>query len=297
MKLYKKNVMKKIFTLLSFVALAVTANAQVTHVVIAQVYGAGGNTGATYNQDYVVLYNPTSAEIDMSTYALQYNSANGPGSTNPWTVNAFPAGTKIAAGKYFLIGLNKGTSGAGVALPTPDYDVPQATALALSGSNVKIVLTTATTSFGTTSQCPTAGTIIDFVGYGTTNCSETSPTGTALTVTTAAIRKTVSGVFVDTDNNSTDFTTGTPNPLNSSFLSVGDIKVFRGNFVKNTIVTNEINFGEKANVKIYNVSGSLVKSASVDKNSSLNVSSLPKGIYVVTGEVNGQSVSQKIVKE
>ncbi len=289
--------MKKIFTLLSFVALAVTANAQVTHVVIAQVYGAGGNTGATYNQDYVVLYNPTSAEIDMSTYALQYNSANGPGSTNPWTVNAFPAGTKIAAGKYFLIGLNKGTSGAGVALPTPDYDVPQATALALSGSNGKIVLTTATTSFGTTSQCPTAGTIIDFVGYGTTNCSETSPTGTALTVTTAAIRKSVSGIFVDTDNNSNDFTTGTPNPLNSSFLSVGDIKVFRGNFVKNTIVTNEITFGEKANVKIYNVSGSLVKSASVEKNTSLNVSSLPKGVYVVTGEVNGQSVSQKIVKE
>ena len=297
MKLYKKNVMKKIFTLLSFVALAVTANAQVTHVVIAQVYGAGGNTGATYNQDYVVLYNPTSAEIDMSTYALQYNSANGPGSTNPWTVNAFPAGTKIAAGKYFLIGLNKGTSGAGVALPTPDYDVPQATALALSGSNGKIVLTTATTSFGTTSQCPTAGTIIDFVGYGTTNCSETSPTGTALTATTAAIRKTVSGVFVDTDNNSTDFTTGTPNPLNSSFLSVGDIKVFRGNFVKNTIVTNEINFGEKANVKIYSVTGELVKSASVDKNTTLNVSSLPKGNYVVTGELNGETVSQKIVKQ
>ena len=289
--------MKKIFTLLSLVALAVTANAQVTHVVIAQVYGAGGNNGATYNQDYVVLYNPTSAEIDMSTYALQYNSANGPGSTNPWTVNAFPAGTKIAAGKYFLIGLNKGTTGAGVALPTPDYDVPQATALALSGSNGKIVLTTATTSFGTSSQCPTAGTIIDFVGYGTTNCSETSPTGTALTVTTAAIRKSVSGVFVDTDNNSNDFTTGTPNPLNSSFLSVGDIKVFRGNFVKNTIVTNEINFGEKANIKIYNVSGSLVKSASVEKNTSLNVSSLPKGVYVVTGEVNGQSVSQKIVKQ
>ena len=289
--------MKKIFTLLSFVALAVTANAQVTHVVIAQVYGAGGNTGATYNQDYVVLYNPTSAEIDMSTYALQYNSANGPGSTNPWTVNAFPAGTKIAAGKYFLIGLNKGTSGVGAALPLPDYDFPQSTALALSGSNGKIVLTTATTSFGTTSQCPTAGTIIDFVGYGTTNCSETSPTGTALTVTTAAIRKSVSGIFVDTDNNSNDFTTGTPNPLNSSFLSVGDIKVFRGNFVKNTIVTNEITFGEKANIKIYNVSGSLVKSASVEKNTSLNVSSLPKGVYVVTGEVNGQSVSQKIVKE
>ena len=69
------------------------------------------------------------------------------------------------------------------------------------------------------------------------------------------------------------------------------------NLVRNSKVTNEITFGEKANIKIYNVSGSLVKSASVEKNTSLNVSSLPKGVYVVTGEVNGQSISQKIVKE
>ena len=82
-----------------------------------------------------------------------------------------------------------------------------------------------------------------------------------------------------------------------STLSAIDINKVRGNFVKNTIVTNEINFGEKANVKIYNVSGSLVKSASVDKNTSLNVSSLPKGNYVVTGELNGETVSQKIVKQ
>jgi hypothetical protein len=80
-------------------------------------------------------------------------------------------------------------------------------------------------------------------------------------------------------------------------LNVNDINKLKNNFVRNTKVTNEISFGEKANVKIYNVSGSLVKSASVEKNTSLNVSSLPKGIYVVTGEVNGQSVSQKIVKE
>ena len=67
--------------------------------------------------------------------------------------------------------------------------------------------------------------------------------------------------------------------------------------MKNTKVNNEINFGEKANVKIYNVNGSLVKSASVEKNGSLNVSSLAKGVYVVTGEVNGKTVSQKIVKQ
>ncbi len=80
-------------------------------------------------------------------------------------------------------------------------------------------------------------------------------------------------------------------------LGVIDTNKSKTTLVRNTKVNNEISFGEKANVKIYNVSGSLVKSASVEKNTSLNVSSLPKGIYVVTGEVNGQSVSQKIVKE
>ena len=80
-------------------------------------------------------------------------------------------------------------------------------------------------------------------------------------------------------------------------LAVIDTNKSKTTLVRNTKVNNEISFGEKANVKIYNVSGSLVKSASVEKNTSLNVSSLPKGIYVVTGEVNGQSVSQKIVKE
>ena len=65
----------------------------------------------------------------------------------------------------------------------------------------------------------------------------------------------------------------------------------------NFIPLSQMNFGEKANVKIYSVTGELVKSASVDKNTTLNVSSLPKGNYVVTGELNGETVSQKIVKQ
>ncbi|MGZ5264409.1 MAG: T9SS type A sorting domain-containing protein [Kaistella sp.] len=39
-----------------------------------------------------------------------------------------------------------------------------------------------------------------------------------------------------------------------------------------------------------------MKTAAVEKGSTLNVSSLPKGIYIVTGNVGGQVVSQKITK-
>ncbi|MDR2204793.1 MAG: T9SS type A sorting domain-containing protein [Flavobacteriaceae bacterium] len=66
--------------------------------------------------------------------------------------------------------------------------------------------------------------------------------------------------------------------------------------VKNTLVKNEIVFGANASVKIYNTAGQLVKTARVSENESLNVSSLRTGIYVVEGNVNGQMVSQKIIK-
>jgi hypothetical protein len=47
------------------------------HVTISQVYGGGGNTGATYANDYVELYNPTAATISMAGWSIQYGSATG----------------------------------------------------------------------------------------------------------------------------------------------------------------------------------------------------------------------------
>ncbi|MCW3160092.1 T9SS type A sorting domain-containing protein [Chryseobacterium oryctis] len=70
-------------------------------------------------------------------------------------------------------------------------------------------------------------------------------------------------------------------------------------FVKNTFVkNNEIAFGANAkDVKIYNMLGQVVKSASVKADSNLDVSELAKGNYIVTGTVNNQPVSQKILKD
>jgi len=63
------------------------------------------------------------------------------------------------------------------------------------------------------------------------------------------------------------------------------------------VVANNIIFNAKADVQIVNMNGQVVKSASVSENTSLDVSSLPKGTYVVTGVVNGKSSSQKIIKK
>ena len=51
--------------LLVFVSLAFKffVNAQPTHLVISQAYGAGGNSGAVYNRDFVELFNPTTKSV------------------------------------------------------------------------------------------------------------------------------------------------------------------------------------------------------------------------------------------
>lgn len=88
-------------------------------------------------------------------------------------------------------------------------------------------------------------------------------------------------------------------PKNST-LSVGDISRSKSIFLKNTVVDNTLSFQTKGNasVKIYNVNGQLVKSTLISANKTeLDVSSLAKGNYLVTAEMNGEKISQKIVKK
>ncbi len=199
--------MKKIFTLiLTFISLM--SFSQSTTVVISQVYGGGGNTGAPYTADFVELHNISTASVTLTGYSIQYASA---ASTTAWTgVYALPTAT-IPAGGYYLIQMS-GAGTIGVAIPTPDA-VANPT-IAMSGTNGKVALVNGITALAT--QCPTVG-VIDLVGYGSANCSETSPTA-ALSNTTAAIRK--NNGCTETDNNSTDFDVIAPAPRNSATTPV-----------------------------------------------------------------------------
>lgn len=82
-----------------------------------------------------------------------------------------------------------------------------------------------------------------------------------------------------------------------SVLATDESALARANFVKNTVVANNILFGAKSNIQIVNMNGQVVKSASVNDGTSLDVASLPKGMYIVTGTVDGKPVSQKIMKK
>ena len=290
--------MKKIFTLLSLVTLGITANAQ---VVINEVYGGGGGATSVYINDFVELINIGSTSVTLSDVSIQYASATG-------TFNAYnvlPTFT-LAPGQKYLIEMVPSTANTvGAALPVADYKVLNNTNFTtgttynggfnMSASNGKVAIVQGAPGAPVQATGPTFAGVLDFVGYGTANLYEGTAAAPTPDATKSAQRKIP---VVDTNSNVNDFEAKAPTPENkSTSLSTGDIAKLKFNLVRNSKVTNEITFGEKANIKIYNVSGSLVKSASVEKNTSLNVSSLPKGVYVVTGEVNGQSVSQKIVKE
>ena len=58
-------------------ALGFTAPAQAVPsagLMITEVYPGGGNAGATYNADFVELYNASSATVSLSGKSLQYLS-------------------------------------------------------------------------------------------------------------------------------------------------------------------------------------------------------------------------------
>lgn len=194
------NLVVTLSLILGLVPLALparVAQAVSPDIVISQVYGGGGNSGATLKNDFIELYNRGLASVNVTGWTVQYASSTG----SSWQKTTL-AGT-IEPGKYFLVQEAQGAGGT-VDLPTPNA----IGTIAMSANNGKVALVNnATTLTGT---CPTG--LVDFVGFGAANCSEASPTP-ALTNTTAALRK--SNGAQDTDSNSADFTIGAPNPRNT----------------------------------------------------------------------------------
>ena len=186
---------------------AVPAHAASPDLVISQVYGGGGNTGATFTHDFVELFNRGAAPVDLSGMSVQYASATGTGNFAPAALSG-----DLEPGQRHLVRLAGGAAGS----PLPDAD--SIGTMNMSGSVGKVALAEGTTSLGCnggSAPCDVTqlGRIVDLVGYGSANFFEGAAAPT-LSVTTAAFR--AEGGCVDTDNNSTDFTAALPAPRNTS---------------------------------------------------------------------------------
>lgn len=182
-------------------------------IVISQVYGGGGNSSATYKNDFVELFNRGVTPVTMTNWSVQYTTSTG----SSWTVIG-PINFTLQPGQYFLIQLQSGGA-TGANLPTADFDsVATPPTVNMSASAGKIALVNNTTML--IGSCPSSAAIVDFIGYGSTaNCFEPiggagSPASAPSNNTTATLRQ--SNGCTETDNNATDFATGAVNPRNSA---------------------------------------------------------------------------------
>ena len=214
------------FTNILIAGLLLAAGATTAHagVVISQVYGGGGNTGSTYTNDFIELFNAGSTAQDLTGWTVQYASSSG----TSWAATPL-TGITLQPGQYYLVQEAAGTGGT-TALPTPDA----IGTLAMAGASGKVLLAKSSVEPDGTA-CPTGPDFVDFVGFGSSNCP--SPTGT-LSAVNAAIRKT--GGCTNTGVNSADFDVAPAAPRNSASptaqcagsgtptISVADISLAEG---------------------------------------------------------------------
>jgi predicted extracellular nuclease len=194
-------------------------------VVLSQIYGGGGNTGAPYQNDYIELFNRGDSLVSLDGWSVQYASATGTGSFGATSAQITPLSGTLAPGQYLLI---QEAAGAGPAAPLPPADIIDSTPIAMSATGGKVALTDTTTMLGCnggSTPCPpdALARIVDLVGYGGADFFEGAGAAPTLSNTTAAFRNDAG--CQDTDDNSADFTVGGPAPRNSAtpvHLCLGD---------------------------------------------------------------------------
>ena len=182
-------------------------------IVISQVYGGGGNSGATYTHDYVEIFNRGTTVVSLAGWSIQYASATGAGNFGANSGQLTELSGALAPGRYLLI--QEASNGA-VGAPLPAADIIDATPINMSGTAGKIALANQATTLGcnggSTPCSPAAlARIVDLIGYGGANFFEAAP-APAPSNTTADLRN--DGGCQDTDNNAADFAAGAPTPRN-----------------------------------------------------------------------------------
>jgi Calx-beta domain len=169
---------------------------------ISQVYTRGGEAGATYQNDFVEIFNASNSTIDINGWSMVVISFEG--STEQSTGGTFNSSFPIAPGTHLLVRFNgNGTNGQAVPGQFPINTI----SLGSTGGHIELLPPGVTYQAG----CPPAtGAVSDFVAYGSTSCSAEGSPAPAPTTTKALMR--LNNGCTDTNNNASDFTLSDPNP-------------------------------------------------------------------------------------
>jgi hypothetical protein len=193
------------------------------HLVIAELYGGGGDQGSYWTNDYIVLYNPTTSSINLSSWSVQYAKFNG----STWEVTNLNG--SIPPNGYYSIQEGGGVWGV---LPLP-FTSSAYGLIDIDKNKGKVALVNTQTPLAVSNPVGNPN-VIDFIGYGQgTNAYEGVGPGQQLGLTSSLRRKDNNGNITygtngngwDTDNNAgdtymeIDIVTNPPLPVELSSFS------------------------------------------------------------------------------
>ena len=261
--------MKKFYSLFAAAVLAVTVNAQTTKTLIINTTNIGGT-----------------AVLGTSNY----NS----GAERTWTTEGIALGGKAITGTAANTPV-PGAAGANIQAQANNGVIYNTTAL--PGRIVSITINSVGTAqvsslYGGSTDRLVNSTAGNYTVTGGTQVGTASSAGW-----TADLEGTNYKYFAIKRGANASYISSIEVVYEDTTMAVGDVNATKANLVKNTVVANNILFAAKADVQIVSMNGQVVKSASVNENTALDVTSLAKGMYIVTGTVNGKAVSQKIIKK
>lgn len=169
---------------------------------ISQLYTRGGEAGATYQNDFVEIFNRSNSSIDMKGWSLVIISFEG--STQQAIGVTFNNTFSIPAGTHLSFRFRgNGSNGQ----PTPG-EFPIIDDISLGSTSGQITLLPPGQSMPT--GCPaTSSAVADFVGYGSTTCSEGSLA--PVPASNKSLMR-INGGCTDTGNNFNDFPFADPVP-------------------------------------------------------------------------------------
>lgn len=170
-------------------------------IVISQVYGGGGNSGATLKSDFIELFNRSEAAVTLSNWSVQYASTTG----GTWQVTKLPAVT-LEPGKYYLV--QQATGNGGTVALEPDFTGT----IAMGGSGGKVALVRSDAALS--GSTPSSSALVDLVGWGSAGFYEGAAPAGGTGNATAVLRNEAG--CIDTDENRADFTVAEPAPRNAA---------------------------------------------------------------------------------
>ncbi|MFA5926131.1 MAG: lamin tail domain-containing protein [Parcubacteria group bacterium] len=168
------------------------------HIIINEIQ----TSGASSNDEFIELFNPTDHNADISSWSIQYHGGNA----NTFYKKNFGSSDSIPAHGYFLVAHGSSYAGA------MEYDMSWSQSFSESGGTVFLVSNQ--TMF--TNENLTDSVMVDRVAYGTGNSLVPETTSAPAPESGKSIERTD---FIDTEDNAADFSINiSPSPQNSGVI-------------------------------------------------------------------------------